>query len=124
MEMEFCGWDCWKAARASPRRATRPRIAPRRAYSAASARPSPLDAPVMKTFSGVLIPARRGLHLLRANLRDQIVDGLQHRGPRVLALRAHFVLALHRDGRHAVDLIALDHRLVLLQRALRRERVV
>src|ERR1700749_337970 len=100
METVFCGWDCWKAARASPRRATRPRIAPRRAYSAASARPMPLEAPVMKTFRGELIPAPRRLHLLGANLLHQVVEHLDRARQAVGRGRAGFILALHSQRRH------------------------
>src|SRR6266702_2515582 len=112
METAFWGWDCWKAASASPRRATRPRIAPRRAYSAASARPMPLDAPVMKTFSGELIPAPRTLHLLGADLLHQVVEHIDRARQTVGRGRTRFILALHRQRRHAVDLVAFEHLLV------------
>src|SRR5579864_1426736 len=123
--MEFCGWDCWKAVRTSPRRATRPRTAPRRTYSAASARPMPLDAPVMKTFNGVLMPARAvSLHLLGADLRDEVIQHLDRARQAVRRGRTGFELALHGERRYAVDLVVFHQLLVALQRALRRERVV
>src|SRR5262249_14776928 len=106
--MVFWGWDCWKRARASPRRATSPRIEPRRAYSAASASSMPLDAPVIKTFNGELIPALVKLHLLGANLRDQVIEHLDRARQAVGLCRARFVLALHGERRHAVDTEVFD----------------
>src|SRR5271156_5465997 len=122
--MECWGWDCWKLASASPRRATRPRIAPRRSYSAASARPMPLDAPVMKTFMALLIPAPQVLHLLRANLGDEVVEHLDRARQAVRRSRTRFILALHSQRWHAVDLVVVQQLLVALDLALRRERVV
>src|SRR3954469_17217443 len=61
---------------ASPRRATRPSVAPRAAYNRASASPMPLEAPVRNTFIASALPLRRrgrGGHLL-ARGRDELVD--------------------------------------------------
>src|SRR5579863_7936014 len=119
--MEVCGKRCANSASLSPRRATRPRIAPRRAYSAASARPMPLEAPVMKTFNDEFMPAPSGaLHFLLADLRDEVVEHLDRARQAVRVGRAGFVLALDSDRRHAVDLVVDELLLVALQRAFGR----
>src|ERR1700732_143886 len=131
--MDSGGKRVANAASASPRRATRPSTAPRRRYSSASARPMPLDAPVMKTLSragvepapGVsFIAALTPLHLLRANLAHQEVEDLDRARQAVRGGRTRFVLALDGQRWHAVDLVVLHHLGVALQVALRRERVV
>src|SRR5476649_1410205 len=131
--MEWEGKRAANAARVSPRRATRPSTAPRRRYSSASARPMPLDAPVMKTLSragvtplpGVsFIAALTPLHLLRANLANQEIEDLNRARQAVRGSRTCFVLALHGERRHAVDLVILHQLGIALQVALRREGVV
>src|SRR5471030_215174 len=131
--MEWEGKRAASAARVSPRRATRPSTAPRRRYSSASARPMPLDAPVMKTLSragvtplpGVsFIAALTPLHLLRANLADQEIEDLDRTRQAVRGGRTRFVLALHGERRHAVDLVVLHQLGVASKIALRRERVI
>src|ERR1700722_8292614 len=133
--MEWEGKRAANAARGSPRRATRPSTAPRRRYSSASARPMPLDAPVMKTLSragsaslplpGVsFMAALTPLHLLRANLANQEIQDLNRARQAVRGRRTRFVLALHGERRHAVDLVILHQLGIALQVALRREGVV
>src|ERR1700733_8764215 len=131
--MEWEGKRAANAARVSPRRATRPSTAPRRRYSSASARPMPLDAPVMKTLSraGVTplpgvscIVAPTPLHLLRADLGDQEIEDLNGARQALRGGRTRFVLALYRERRHAVDLVVLHQLGVALQFTLRQERVV
>src|SRR5471030_3522018 len=131
--MEWEGKRAANAARVSPRRATKPSTAPRRRYSSASARPMPLDAPVMKTLSragvaplpGVsFMAALTPLHLLRADLGDEEIEDLNRARQAVGGGRTRFVLALHGERRHAVDLVVLHQLGIALQIALRREGVV
>src|SRR5260370_35207509 len=114
--MDSGGKRAANAGRASPRRATRPSTAPRRRYSSASARPMPLDAPVMKTLSRAGVEPAPGvsfiagltpLHLLRANLAYQEAEDLDRARQAVRGGRTRFVLP--RDGplRHRDELVVL-----------------
>nr|GEU28637.1 hypothetical protein [Tanacetum cinerariifolium] len=133
-----------RLASVSPRRASRPRVAPCRAYCVASAAPMPLEAPVMKTrwwvtSGGMAPPRQRGklqhLLLVRFRLGDQHVHHLEalrvqlaFRGGRFRAFVGHgrrgHVLAVDGEHRPRIDAVGFHHRGRLAHVALHAEAAV
>ena len=64
------------------------------------------------------------MHLLRANLGDEVVEHLDRARQAVGRSRTRFILALHSERRHTVDLVVVEQLLVALDLALRGKRVV
>src|SRR5438105_3913645 len=88
------------------RRARSPMTAPRRAYVCASARPSPLDAPVMKTRSALTARKMKGLLLRGAALArhdDQLVENRDDACDRLAHTRRCEVAPVNDERRRAFD---------------------